>query len=180
MPVDYQLGKVYKIVSHQTEKIYIGSTCEKYLSNRLGNHRRRYTRYHKAGTGSRVSVFDLLQYGDAQIVLLESVPCNSKDQLTARERFHIENSTAPVVNKVIPFRRPEEHKEVRKIYRESHREQTRAHGRKIYHDVKKKTLIRCECGSSIMKVQQKQHRLTANHICKTTLNMFAELPFSCF
>ena len=36
----YSRGKIYKIVSDCTDKIYIGSTCEKYLSNRLAGHRK--------------------------------------------------------------------------------------------------------------------------------------------
>ena len=45
--VNYQLGKVYKIVDNTNGNIYIGSTCEPYLSNRLGGHRTCYQRYLK-------------------------------------------------------------------------------------------------------------------------------------
>ena len=31
----YQRGKIYKIVSNQTEFVYYGSTVEPYLTNRL-------------------------------------------------------------------------------------------------------------------------------------------------
>ena len=36
---NYKLGKIYKLVSNNTKDIYIGSTCYKHLSKRLGNHR---------------------------------------------------------------------------------------------------------------------------------------------
>ena len=41
----YQLGKIYKIVSSQTDKIYIGSTCQKYLCNRMNNHKQNLRSY---------------------------------------------------------------------------------------------------------------------------------------
>ena len=37
---NYQLGKIYKITSSHTDLCYIGSTCEKYLSSRLGGHKK--------------------------------------------------------------------------------------------------------------------------------------------
>jgi AAA15 family ATPase/GTPase len=33
-----------------------------------------------------------MQYNNYKIILLENCPCNSKDELHARERFHIENN----------------------------------------------------------------------------------------
>ena len=42
---DCSLGKIYKIVSNQTDDIYIGSTCQKLLSTRLGKHRDDYKRW---------------------------------------------------------------------------------------------------------------------------------------
>ena len=38
----YQRGKIYKLISNQTDDIYYGSTIEKTLSNRLGGHRSQY------------------------------------------------------------------------------------------------------------------------------------------
>ncbi len=39
---DYKLAKIYKLVSGKTNQIYIGSTCEKHLSNRLAGHKSHY------------------------------------------------------------------------------------------------------------------------------------------
>ena len=36
--VNYQQGKIYKIVDKTNNNIYIGSTAEKYLSKRLQKH----------------------------------------------------------------------------------------------------------------------------------------------
>ena len=35
---DYQQSKIYKIVSPNTDKIYIGSTTKQYLSSRMAHH----------------------------------------------------------------------------------------------------------------------------------------------
>ena len=37
--VNYSLGKIYKIVSDLTDKIYIGSTCLEKLCMRLSKHK---------------------------------------------------------------------------------------------------------------------------------------------
>ena len=36
--VNYQLGKIYKIVDLDSNKCYVGSTCEPTLARRLANH----------------------------------------------------------------------------------------------------------------------------------------------
>ena len=45
-----------------------------------------------------VTSFDVLQNGNYDIVLIESYPCNSKDELHARERYHTNNIDC--VNKI--------------------------------------------------------------------------------
>jgi len=94
---DYQLGKIYKIECNVTEKVYIGSTCEPTLARRLTKHLTNYKRYLN-GTYSYVSSFDVLQNRNYDIVLIESYPCNSKDELHARERYHTNNIDC--VNKI--------------------------------------------------------------------------------
>ena len=37
--VNYDNGKIYKIKSNQTNKIYVGSTTKTYLSQRMDQHR---------------------------------------------------------------------------------------------------------------------------------------------
>ena len=54
----------------------------------------------------------ILELGDYEIVLLELYPCNSKDELHARERHYIEKLDC--VNRLIPFRSKEEKIEYKK------------------------------------------------------------------
>jgi len=80
----YNNSKIYKIWSPQTEFIYIGSTTQKYLSQRLSNHISDFNRY-KKGKTSYTSSFKLLEYEDATIELIEKISCNDKEELRRRE-----------------------------------------------------------------------------------------------
>lgn len=106
----YSRGKIYKIVSNQTDKIYIGSTIEKNLNNRFWDHKSQFRRF-KNGKGNYVTSFDILEYGDAKVILLENYPCENKNDLHLRERYHIDSNDC--VNKAIPGRG---HKESLKAY----------------------------------------------------------------
>ena len=98
----YNQGKIYSIRSHKTDKFYIGSTTEKYLSRRMANHRRNYKKYID-GRYNYISSFEILKYEDAYIELMCSSPCENVYQLRAIEgKFIRENENC--VNKNIPGR----------------------------------------------------------------------------
>jgi hypothetical protein len=109
---DYSNGKIYKIVSYQTDKIYIGSTCQKYLSSRLQTHRYNFKSW-KDGKFTYISAFEIMCYDDAEIILLENYPCETKYELEARERYYIVNE-ANAVNKNIPTRNDKDYYEDKK------------------------------------------------------------------
>ena len=98
---DYSLGKIYKIVSDQTDDIYIGSTCQKLLSMRLAGHKLSYARW-LGGKHNYISSFEILKYDDCKIILIESYPCNDKNELLSRERYWVENTKC--INKNVPSR----------------------------------------------------------------------------
>ena len=108
---NYQNGKIYKITSG--ELTYIGSTCEPTLARRLSKHIGHYNMWKKDNRGYTTS-FQLIETGQYEITLIELFPCGSKDELTARERFHIETNVC--VNKFIPTRTKEEYAETYKEY----------------------------------------------------------------
>ena len=99
--VNYQLGKIYKIVCNTTGLIYIGSTCEPILARRLAKHRTDYKRYFD-GKSNYITSFKILENNNYEIILIENVICESKDELHKKERFHIESYEC--VNKHIPGR----------------------------------------------------------------------------
>ena len=90
--VDYSNGKIYKIWSAQTERIYVGSTTQS-LSKRMAAHR--YDMKINRNTSSKI----ILAYPDARIELIESFPCNNSDELNAREGYWIRSENC--VNKCI-------------------------------------------------------------------------------
>lgn len=81
----YQNGKIYKIVCNKTNLVYIGSTTQKYLSDRLKGHRCCFNRNKKITTANQI-----LENGDYYIELVELFPCNSKDELLVRERYYFD------------------------------------------------------------------------------------------
>ena len=153
---DYSKGKIYKLVSNKTNDVYIGS-CLMTLSTRLSGHRSKSNQ-----TSSKKLFID-----DAiiTIALIEPYPCNSKNELKARELFHIMNT--PCINANKPFvselthgkewakeykiaykeqrklndELNKEHlKEQNKIYYESNKEQINEQGRLFYESNKERIL----------------------------------------
>ena len=124
MVVNYNNGKIYKIVPKSGEdEAYIGSTTKERLCQRMQQHRSQYVRY-KNGNGCKVTSYELFdKYGvdNCEIVLIELVNCNSKDELHIRERFWIESSNC--VNKCIVGRKLQ--REDKELYNQTHREYQR-------------------------------------------------------
>ena len=99
MSMNYQEGKIYKIVSSQTDRVYIGSTY-KPLYERFASHGYDF-KYYMKGTYHYVSSFELLRFDDAEIHLVESYPCESKQALEIRETHWMNQYRAVIVNKQI-------------------------------------------------------------------------------
>jgi hypothetical protein len=118
----YKNGKIYKIVDNTNGNVYIGSTCEPTLAHRLAKHRGHYREYLKGGN-RYITSFKILENNDYSIVLLEEFPCETKDQLLARERFYIENNGC--INKKIPTRTQKEWREDNKNYQKEYKEQNK-------------------------------------------------------
>jgi hypothetical protein len=114
---NYQDGKIYKITSG--DLTYIGSTCEPTLARRLTKHKTDYKKW-KEGKYGHTSSFTVIETGQYEITLIELFPCGSKDELNARERFHIETNVC--VNKVIPCRTQEELIEYKKVWTEQNKD----------------------------------------------------------
>ena len=114
--VNYKLGKIYKLVSNNTGKQYIGSSCQKKLCSRLTGH---------VNKSNKCISREIIEDGNYEIILIENFPCDSKDELHKRERYYIE--TLDCVNKVIPTRTQQEYyvanREQRKEYCKNNKEQ---------------------------------------------------------
>ena len=187
MPIDYKNGKIYKMVS-PSGLVYVGSTCES-LAARKAKHKRCY-KYWKNGNLKQQKITSFQLFDEApneiDIVLLESFPCDSKEQLHARERHHIESIQC--VNKHIPLRTPKEYREDNKDaikqYRVDHRESLLQQKRDTYKLNQKellekqrkyywksrdrilqknKKIIPCSCGSIYTTNHKVRHINTKKH-----------------
>jgi len=85
---DYKKARIYAIKSKELDFIYIGSTCEKYLSKRLSKHKYKYKQF-LHGQHHFMSSFELFTNDDEYIEVLEEYPCNNNEELLQRERYHI-------------------------------------------------------------------------------------------
>ena len=83
--VNYQNGKIYKIVTKQSKQIYIGSTTQT-LDSRLDQHKGHYVRFLNKQS-HYVTSYEILKYNDAMIILIENYSCNNKEELFTRERY---------------------------------------------------------------------------------------------
>ena len=108
--VNYQEGKIYKIMNDESDEIYIGSTCSS-LAKRFGGHKTGYNAY-KNNKTNYVTSFKILDYPSSKIILIELCPCNSKEELAAREAYYIK--LLPCVNKQIPLQTDEEYRDKNK------------------------------------------------------------------
>ena len=89
---DYSLSKIYKLVSNKSPDIYIGS-CVTRLSAWLSQH--------KCNNNDCSSKKIFVDNAIITIVLIENYECKDKNELKARELFHITNNICININK--PF-----------------------------------------------------------------------------
>jgi hypothetical protein len=163
----YQRGKIYKIVCNDTNKIYIGSTTEHYLSNRLKRHRLDY-RKHLNGKHRYITVYEILQNDNYVIELIELYPCNSKDELFMRERFYFD--TIDCINKQKPKITIEEKNERVVQYKLQYKEIASIKKAQRYEqnketiNEKKKEKYTCECGSMVRISDRARHCKSKKHI----------------
>jgi hypothetical protein len=154
---DYQQGKIYKLISPHTDKIYIGSTSEQYLSQRLRNHNKNFKSWQK-GLHSNTTSFRLFELGDVEIILLESYPCNSKDELAARERHWIEQNKNLILNINIPSRKAKERYQVNK-----EKIKIRIQNNKEHLDSYRKNNFECVCGGNYLYHHKTRHIKSDKH-----------------
>ena len=98
--VNYANTKIYKIYSHIGLKIYVGSTTQEYLCQRMTQHRKNYQAW-KNNESHRVTsykLFDEYCIDNCMIELIEAKSCINKDELCKLEGSYIRKLEC--VNKV--------------------------------------------------------------------------------
>jgi hypothetical protein len=163
----FENGKIYKIVSDLTDKIYIGSTILT-LNERLSKHKNKFN--------STKSV-ELTKLENFRIELIENFPCDNKYDLEAREAYHIRKHKKLCLNKAIPHRTGEE-------YRNDNKDKISERQKKVYLENQNKICDRvnnyrlnnlekikaykskdyiCDCGLKIQNNSKYKHVKTKYH-----------------
>ena len=147
----YQNGKIYKLVNSVDDKIYIGSTCST-LAKRKSAHKGTC----KREIGRRVYAhLSTIGWDKIDIVLIESFPCNSKEELFKREHYWID-TLKPQLNKegVQEFiKNPK-----KQVYYREHEEEIKQRS-KIRRQIKNV----CECGGKFSLDHKKLHERSNIH-----------------
>ena len=142
--INYNNGKIYKIepiCEHDECEIYIGSTT-KTLNKRFSYHKNDYIQFKngKSAFTTSYKLFDKYGIENCNIILLEIVNCNSKDELFARESHYIR--TLKCVNKITIGRTSKEYrennKEKIKTYRLENKEKIKEKTKQYYEKNKEK------------------------------------------
>lgn len=116
---DYAAAKIYAIRSNQTDKYYIGSTTRP-LGVRFSAHKYAHAQLLKGGIRHSCRSIEILKHDDAYIELIEEYPCETKEELHAREGELIRAHREEIVNKARPARTKEEYLEYLREWRASH------------------------------------------------------------
>ena len=200
--VNFENGKIYKIELISGEgKVYVGSTTKKYLSQRMDAHRYDYKYWKNGNIVRKISsfvLFDLYGIDNCKITLLENYPCETRDQLRAKEGEYIKSLDC--INKNIAGRSI---KESGKQYYETHKnEELFIKNRKEYchkyvkdnhekliekkrefnqihrEEINKKAGIKfnCECGSHCRIGEKSRHYKSIKHqnYLKSQINSLEE------
>ena len=182
--VNYQLGKIYKIVDNTNGNIYIGSTCEPTLARRLSTHMQDYKRY-LIGKKPSNTACQIFANNDYNIILIESFPCNSKDELHAKERYYIESIKC--VNKQFPGRTQQEYHELHKETLTEYYKQYRIDNKELIKQTKQnyylknkeiimeknKKKVLCSCGKyrDLHKTRHEQTKFHQNYINNSSIQL---------
>jgi len=157
------IGYVYKIISNQTDKCYVGSTI-KNINQRFRGHKNNYKLYVN-GYHHYTTAVQILQYDDAEIILIDEIEFEDKKTLTELEGKYMRELNC--VNKFIPNRTQKEHyeenkekiKEQSRQYRENNKDKLKEKRDKKYAE-----RYACDCGSIVIVCCKSRHDKTKKHL----------------
>ena len=165
--VHYINGKIYKIeaINGADGDVYYGSTTRKTLAQRMSGHRKDYKRYkdNKQRLVTSFNLFDKYGIENCNIFLVENFPCETKDELTTREAFYIQNYLC--VNKLVPYRNPEENMRLKKDYYEKNKYEI-IRKNSIYREVHKdeyKHYLKNYCEEHKDELKEKKRHYVEDH-----------------
>ena len=132
--VNYNNGKIYSLRTYNDDSlIYVGSTIQS-LSKRHHGHKRDYNCYN--GKERYITSFKIIECGDTYIELLETYPCNTKEELHTREGHWIRKLDC--VNRCIAGRTQKQWRKENKDHLYKQRKQYREKNKDLICERKKK------------------------------------------
>ena len=158
--------KIYKIVSmNNPELVYYGHTCQT-LAQRFSSHKK---------TSNTTTSKQIIDKGDAMILLVENYPCISEDEANVREAFYILNN--PCINKQVPGQTHNEWYEKNrtkciesmKKYDEAHKEQKKEYD-KQYREINKERIQQNRENIKERKKQSDKLRYQKNKLALLNIN----------
>ena len=189
---NYQNARIYALKSNQTDNIYIGSTCQKYLCQRKCQHMVKHRRLKNGKSKQRCASFKICEYDDMYIELIENYPCDTKEELFQREGELI-RETENCVNYRIAGRTKKQYtednkekvEEYQKQYQIDHQERIKEQKRlnhlknkesrnalsKAYYEKNKEAQLArqsvkytCGCGKTLTTGKKSRHAKSQKHI----------------
>ena len=116
-------GIIYKIECNETGEVYYGSTT-KTLNKRITEHKSSCKGW-KLGKYNFITSFNIIDRGNYSYSLIETVECEDRKQLEARERYYIENNEC--VNRNVPTRTQKEYNDLKKDNKKEYDKKYRQH-----------------------------------------------------
>ena len=170
--VNYQNGRIYKLVNDIDDKIYVGSTTTS-LSQRKSAH---VTLSRKKTNRAVYKHFNDIGWNRVSIILIEKYSCEDKEELLKRERYWIEK--IGTLNRQIPTRTRKERRVINKEHikdvtheyytknLEKYRDRYNKYAQEYYKNNKVKITekIRCVCGRYYQRKHKSDHFKTKIHL----------------
>lgn len=163
-----QTGRIYKLTSEQTDKIYIGSTFNK-LKYRFSEHKYNYNQWQK-GKANYYTSFEICKYKDCKIELVAEYSNVTKAHLEKEEGEIITNEKNAINQRVAGCGFSECPKEYQKQYYIYNGQKLKQLNKQYYanncekikqHQNEKLT---CDiCNGSFTRGNKQQHRKTKKH-----------------
>ena len=148
---DYSKGKIYKLWSPSTGLTYIGSTCQS-IAMRLAGHVRSKKCHDSGKSLNYLTSYEILDYNDYRIDLLEEYPCENRMQLNKREGEIILETDC--VNKIVAGR-------TKKQYYEANKETLNKQSKQYRERTGRSKKILCSlCGRILRTDKMKRHQTT--------------------
>lgn len=160
------VGYIYKVESHTTGRVYIGSTTNPNLNKRLGDHFAAWRAW-KDGKFGYVSVFNIIEEGHYFIELVETI-YTVKEDLKKREQYYKEIHGDKCVNirnaYVHPWVKARQCRQASKTYYTKNRNRILAKRR-----AKPKRSTKCDvCGCWVQNFSQ--HKRTTKHLTNLAMD----------